>query len=243
MGFFPNIHDSSQDNVFGAETSNPEFEKFYEEHIRKLLFVRGGSRYVAKGNYNVTRLQCLKRLFPNARFVIPVRNPVSHVASLMKQHRLFCEEEKRDPRVLRHMCRVGHFEFGLDFRPINVGNRDVVEKIQRLWSTGQEVRGWAHYWASVYGFVADVLESDTELAALTFVVQYEDLCHNPLETLTRLYDHCEIEVGTETLQEEVTRLSPPSYCEMPFTDDQKAAIEEVTAQTQARIRRLGGQCP
>ncbi len=243
VAFFSTIHHPTQDNILDKETCNPGFEKFYKDHIRKLLFVRGGFRYLAKGNYNITRLQYLRKLFPDARFVIPVRDPINHVASLMKQHQLFCEQEKCDPRILNYMRRVGHFEFGLDLRPINVGNRGLVEKVQRLWITGEEVLGWAYYWASVYGFVADVLETDTEIMRATCVVHYDDLCNTPLETLARVYDHCDLDVHPETLQEQAKRVSPPSYYSMIFTVDQKDVIEGVTGETHRRIRRLCGPCP
>src|SRR5690606_16366424 len=90
--------------------SNPEFEKFYRDHLLKLLWVRDRSRYASKGNYNISRLPYLQKMFPEARFVVPIRHPVPHIASLMKQHRLFVEGETKYPRALAHMQRVGHFE-------------------------------------------------------------------------------------------------------------------------------------
>ena len=59
---------------------------------------------------------------PTARFIVPVRDPRWHVASLMKQHRLFWRRGQRDPRILKHMRRAGHLEFGLDRRAINAGD-------------------------------------------------------------------------------------------------------------------------
>src|SRR5262245_43245271 len=103
MAFFPQLHDPARCALLDRRTSNPEFAAFYRDHILKLLQLRGGRRYLAKGNYNITRLGYLQALFPGARFLIPVRDPVWHIASLMKQHALFCNAERADPRVLRHM--------------------------------------------------------------------------------------------------------------------------------------------
>ncbi|MGH6917242.1 MAG: sulfotransferase, partial [Geminicoccaceae bacterium] len=100
MAFFADRHDPAKDNVLSERDSAPEFEAFYRHHIRKLLLLRHGSRYLAKGNYNVSRLGFLRKLFPDACFVVPVRDPVGHIASLMKQQRLFCAEETRDPHIL-----------------------------------------------------------------------------------------------------------------------------------------------
>ena len=103
MAFFPGLHDPARSAVLSGEARHPEFEAFYRDHIRKLVRVRGGRRYVSKDNYNVSRLEYLLELFPDARFVIPVRDPVWHIASLMKQHALFCAGEQRHPEALRHM--------------------------------------------------------------------------------------------------------------------------------------------
>ena len=127
MRFFPEAHETGKDQVLTDATSNPAFERFYKDHLKKILLVRGGRRYLSKGNYNLTRFAYLLKLFPDARFIVPVRDPRWHIASLIKQHRLFCDEERRDPRILQHMRRAGHFEFGLDRRAINVG--DPVESI------------------------------------------------------------------------------------------------------------------
>src|SRR3546814_19092184 len=76
-------------------------------------------RSLAKGHYDYTRLGHLHRLFHDARFVVPIRDPVGHVASLMRQHERFRKVGREHPRARRHMRRAGHFEFGLDLRPIN----------------------------------------------------------------------------------------------------------------------------
>ena len=121
MAFFPEAHDPARSSVMGRQHTHREFERFYDEHLRKLLAVRKRQRYVAKGNYNLVRLGYLHRLYPDARFVLAIRDPVWHIASLIKQHRLFLAGESAEPRALEHMRRVGHYEFGLDRRPINIG--------------------------------------------------------------------------------------------------------------------------
>src|SRR3546814_13975856 len=67
----------------------------------------------------------------------------------MKQQRLFCEGERRHPAALEHMRRIGHFEFGIDRRPINVGDGAIGEVLQAF-ESGDEVRGQALYWASLH---------------------------------------------------------------------------------------------
>ncbi len=234
MAFFADCHDPAVSNVLDEQTSAPAFEAFYRNHIRKLLLLRRGKRYLAKGNYNVSRLGFLRKLFPDARFVVPVRDPVGHVASLIKQHRLFCKEEARDPRILDHMRRSGHFEFGLDRRPPHLGDSSMV---QRILAAG-EIEGQALTWASVYGHVADRLEGNPELARQTLLISYADLCAAPGETLARLYRHCGLDVAEETLQEQAARIGAPTYYKPDFTAEEIATISAVTDPTMARISRL-----
>ncbi len=238
MAFFADGHDPAVSNVLSDRDSAPAFEAFYRDHIRKLLLVRQGKRYLAKGNYNISRLGFLRKLFPDARFVVPVRDPVGHIASLIKQHKLFCAEETRDPKILDHMRRSGHFEFGLDRRPIHFGDDEMVQRIQALWQAGREVEGQALYWASAYGFVADLIERDPAVAEQTLVIHYDDLCAEPDATLARLYRHCGLEVAATKRREQAARVEAPKYYKPHFTDEQIGLIRAVTDATAARIQRL-----
>jgi Sulfotransferase family len=229
MRFFQGIHDTGRSQVLDAVTINPAFERFYADHLKKILLIRQGRRYLSKGNYNLTRFAYLKKLFPGARFVVPVREPRWHVASLMKQHRLFCAEEERDPRILKHMQRVGHLEFGLDRRAINTGDAAAAQGIERLWRDGEEVRGWARYWAMLYGFALDQKERDPAgLGEAVHLVRYEDLCDRPEETLTKAFAHAELPLGPGELAPMAARLSQPTYYDPGFTPAEEAVIAEET---------------
>lgn len=149
MAFFDHLHDTNRSAVLDEHTSNPAFEQFFKAHIKKLLLVRGAKRYVAKNNYNITRIAYLKKLFPDAEFIVPTRDKESHVASLMRQHERFCRAAKANPRTVRHMAQVGHFEFGPNRRPIHVGDQAAIDHILTLWQSGNEKEGWEAYWEMI----------------------------------------------------------------------------------------------
>jgi hypothetical protein len=235
MAFFPKLHDPAANAVLDRQTSHPAFESFYRDHIRKLLRVRGGHRYLAKGNYNVTRLEYLLELFPDARFVIPVREPRWHIASLIKQHALFCAGGEQNPAAVRHLQRVGHFEFGLDRRPVNAGDPATIERILACWHDGLEVEGWARYWSHIYGHVADRLEADPELRDAALVVRYEDLCRAPQATLQAVLDHLGLAVPEELLAALAAELHFPGYYQPRFTPEELATIDRLTETTAARF--------
>lgn len=239
MTFFPHCHDIAETNIFGAADRHPGFEEFYAAHIRKILFLRDGARYLSKNNYNVARLAYLRRLFPDARFVIPMRDPVGQIGSLMRQHRLFCVAGKSDNRIRSYMRRAGHFEFGPDRRAINFGAGDAALRIHDLWQRGEEVRGWAAYWAGVYGFVADLLASDDGLADSALIVDYSELCSRPSEALRAIHEFCALPVDDETIARQAAGVSSPTYYQDGLSDKDVATIEEETAAVVERMRRSG----
>jgi len=241
MAFFRDAHDPARSSVLDRDADNPAFERFYREHIRKLLAARGRRRYLSKGNYNVTRIGYLHNLFPDARFVVPVRDPVWHVASLMKQHELFCAGERGNPRAVDYMRRVGHFEFGLDLRPINSGDDEMIAEIQALWRHGEDVRGWARYWAMIYGHVADILERDPALREATMVLRYEHLCERPEETMRRLLAHCLLPVEDDVLTRFAGRLRPPGYYRPDFSQGELATIQEETCVIRRKFDYRGSE--
>jgi Sulfotransferase family len=235
MAFFPRLHQASHSDVLSDATSHPAFETFYREHIRKLVRVRGGRRYLSKGNYNVTRLEYLQKLFPDARFVIPVRDPVWHIASLMKQHALFCQGCSGHPEALRHLQRVGHFEFGLDRRPIHAGDPALLARIIDAWRRGDELEGWSLYWAHLYGFVADRLDANPALREAALVVRFEDMCRAPQETLQEALSHCRLDAPPSWLEDQAAVVRFPSYYRPRFSQDELATIERHTAATALRF--------
>jgi hypothetical protein len=239
MAFFPVLHDPAQSAVLPSTARHPEFEAFYRDHIRKLVRIRGGRRYLSKDNYNVSRLEYLLELFPDARFVIPVRDPVWHIASLMKQHALFCAGEERHPEALRHMQRVGHFEFGLDRRAINVGDPASLVQITDAWARGDEVEGWARYWAYIYGHLADRLAATPALKQASLVVWFEELCRSPRAMLDRTLAHCRLDAAPAWLEQRSAAIRFPSYYQPGFAAAELATIERHTAATAARFGYSG----
>ncbi|WP_262690536.1 sulfotransferase [Kordiimonas aestuarii] len=232
MHFFPNRHQMGQSAVLDENTSNKAFEAFYRDHIRKVLHLREGQRYLAKGNYNATRFAYLRHMFAGARFLVPVRHPEWHVASLMKQHRLFMEAAVKDPRITDHLRRSGHYEFGPGRRPVDLGDGRAYE-IHHLWQKGEEAEGWALYWASIYGHIADQLDHDAELKAATGIVRYEDMCGVPEATVAAVMDHVGLDHG-EVPARAREIVSAPCYYEPGFTDAERKAIKRQTAVVAAR---------
>ncbi|NHZ85322.1 MAG: sulfotransferase [Planctomycetia bacterium] len=234
MSFFKEIHDTSKNNLLDKNTVNNKFVKFYKNNIQKILFSRKGKRYVAKGNYNISRIAFLNAVFPNAKFIITIRNPVDHIASLIKQHSLFSQIEQDDKKVLSYMQTLGHFEFGLDRRPINFKNTDVTLEIQNHLNNDENVIGLAKYWSVLYSYVADLLENE-KLNPNIILVDYDRLCQNPAEILDAIYRKCEITIDESVLGEQAKTISAPEYYKNNFTN---VEINQINKETEITLKRL-----
>ena len=179
------LHDPGRVHVLDETVARPDFEDAYCTHLRKILALRDGKRYLSKGNYNVTRIKYLAKLFPDARFIVPIREPVAHVHSLVRQHRRFSRLALEDARVPHYLRAAGHYEFGAQRVPINVRAAEI-GWIEAAWADGDDYRGYARQWAAIYRYVDELRSSQPDLAERITIIRYEDLCGDPRRSLGKL---------------------------------------------------------
>jgi Sulfotransferase family len=225
--FFPFVHDPQVSHILTAHNDHPRFNKFYLDHLRKILLVRNGRRYISKGNYNVARLEYLCHLLPDARFVVPVRHPLTQVDSLVRQHRLFTRYSEENPRIPLYMQAVGHYEFGPQRVPINI-DRESPPRILSAWADGHDEIGYAVMWQSVYAHVQRLCSSGT-LQSQIKVVRYEDLCSNPRGTLEDVFHFCDLTEGAEEFLAALPDVSAPSEALKCLNGVQSNAVWHETA--------------
>ena len=230
MSFFNHLHDSKIANILDETTENQEFETFYRDSILKLLALRKSKRYVSKNNYNIARLPYLLKIFPDAHFIIPIRKPHDHIYSLHKQHKLLRAMQEQDPRGRRYMARHGHFEFGLDFKPVNFGHPENTQAILQDWRHEQYISAYARYWSEIYSFLHRQMTENPKLAKQCLIVRYDDLCTDPAAQIKAILDFCGLS------DENVTslwagRISAPDYYKPDFTAAETNIIDELTQDT------------
>ncbi|MCA9538512.1 MAG: sulfotransferase [Myxococcales bacterium] len=233
---FPSVHDPSLPAVLDPAHPNRAFDRFYTATLRKLLLARGKARYVAKANYNVTRVRYLLGLLPDARFIVMVRDPFEQIASMMKHDRVLAEIDAREPRAATVRAGMGHFEHGPARRPIHAGDATAVRTIQRAWAGGDAVRGYALHWRSIYSHVLELLD-DPAVAPHLLLVRYEDLIAAPGRTIDRMLGHAELDPSpfAATRAEYAARLSAPDYYRPEFTPAERDRIRAVTRSVAERL--------
>jgi hypothetical protein len=153
----------------GSKDYAPEFAAALRKTIAKVTLLHSQGqpesaarqlRYLSKNNANVSRLDALRRLFPQAVILVPFREPAAHVASLMQQHKRFLAQHQEDAFSRHYMRWLGHFEFGANLKPINFGN----------WLEGREPEPagvdenfWLEYWIHAYRYVLEKRSSGAVL--------------------------------------------------------------------------------
>lgn len=240
IAYFKGLHDETRSNVMDAGTGHKHFERFYKNHIRKLLYSQKKERYLAKNNYNITRMEYILRFFPDARFLITIRNPINHIASFMKQNEIFDKMEHGLPRDFKMISLIGHSEFGRHHTVINTGDSGKVKKIRQLWKEGRPVDGLAEYWAETYQYIAGIIESNLDSAGAFLVVPYEQLCDDAENMMNRILDHLALTEGaSEGLLEQMAAVfTAPDYYSPDFTEDEIERIIGITAPVAAKFGYL-----
>ncbi len=237
MHFFADAHRHDRSHMIDGKNSRPEFERYYRNHIRKLLLARKRPRYVAKNNYLVTRLEYLLQLFPDARIVVPVREPRQQVASLLKQHRLFTEQTMQDSRVSRQLRMAGHYEFGPHRCPILID-----EWQQPLYQDGVDDAAWyAQQWADVYGLLHQRMQTNPALQDACLVVRYEDACDDARAILQCVFAHIGLDDAASgaVIDACAPMINAPDYYQKDFSAAEEDLIRKVTAQVAAKFGYSG----
>ena len=232
MQFFDYLHDTTTSNVVTAKTEHAEFESVYRQTLKKLLWCRNAERIVSKNNYNITRIAYLAKMYDDARFVIAVRHPVDHIASIVRQHQLNLEQFSTASH-LSYLRNAGHFEFGSGRIPIALAV-DKTRYIQELWDQGRDVEGWAEYWNSIYAWTHDEILQNDELNTRCIVVPFEQLCADAEPKITDILSFCNLDTADGWLGDWVAKIDYQPKYSAPFTAEEREVIMGICGETAAR---------
>ena len=179
--FLPDKYLEDRLLTWEAEDRDPhdEFNGFFRSHIRKLLILRGATRYISKNNANISRIPKLLSMFPDAQVLVPFRRPVDHAASMWRQHQNFTRIHADEPFARRYMADIGHYDFGANLRPVAFGgwlDCDCPE-------SPDEVSFWLRYWCAAFESILELAEHPR-----VALVSYDVLCEAPATGLDAICD-------------------------------------------------------
>lgn len=191
---------------------NAAFADSFRTHMQKLILLRRVDaaptpRYISKNNANIARIAYLKKLFPDAQFVVPLRHPVEQAISLLRQHRNFTRQHAEEPFTWQYMADIGHFEFGQLHRPIRFPGLAGL--------AGEHIPGsldyWLAYWIAAYREVS-------QHHGLCFI-SFEGLCEQPAAGLSHLLDRLGLTAEKEPVADVAQMFRLPAARRQEFAAD------------------------
>ena len=216
--------DDCHDITATADFSDPVFERYLVSLIQRHLLVQGTPRFINKNPVHCLRMGYLQNLFPEARFVTIVRDPVDTVLSHYRtsahmQRILFVDEqtqhlfqEELHVDMLTARIKTRHYERTLS-----------LDKIHPL-------LGIANQWLDLEGAVLESAAHTPALADQVLALRYETLVSQPEQTLESIWDFIELQ-GEEA--EQITRVYAPQLSPSPA-----AALSAEEKEFLPRVREI-----
>jgi hypothetical protein len=141
-----------------------QLEVNFKHFINLICHKYGKSRYLSKNNQNIKRPELLRDIYPDAKILIPFRDPIQQAFSLVSQHKRFLEMSKSDAFVSHYMKWIGHTEFGRHYKPIMNHKNDFSDHLK--------INHWLEQWVLLYGWLCKKLSNKINIK----FVCYERLC-------------------------------------------------------------------
>ncbi len=147
-------------------------------------------RYLSKNNNNILRLNSIHESFPNAKILIPFRDPLQHAISLRTQHLRFSKLHESDSFSLKYFNWLGHYEFGLGHRPFLFDQ--TIDPRERGFKPG-DINYWLAIWINAYQHLLDNRKPQFDY------ICFESLCENPKLTLSEIFTAADLDIGKYNL--------------------------------------------
>lgn len=129
------------------DSSDEDIKKLFTNYIALINFVRGKNKYLSKNNQNIKRIETISSFFPNSKILIPFRNPLDQSVSLLNQHKKFIKINNKNKFIRHYMKLIGHTEFGPEYKPMYLINKDIKYK------NFNTINHWLEQWRDNYSYL------------------------------------------------------------------------------------------
>ncbi|MBN1264664.1 MAG: sulfotransferase [Anaerolineales bacterium] len=227
----PDVKDIS----LGVDYSDPEFESYLRSMIKRHMLFQRSRRFLSKNPVSCLRLDYLHKLFPDARFVTIVRNPLDTVLS---HYRMSSHMEKvfyQNPQTKWILQEGLHMDL--------LSMRIKTPSYDRTMDLNQEhaLLSLANQWADLETAVLDSVKNNEELAAHSLQLTYEDFVNDSRRVLNTLWDFTGLdgEAADQLTEKYKDILTPPEPLEL--TQEEKALLPRVLEIMKPAAERAGYQ--
>lgn len=160
-----NYSPEALDEIFFRTFKEKELKKYFERYVSLILMKYSKKIYLSKNNSNYKRLNLIKSIFVDANIFILYRDPLDQASSLLEQHIKFCKIQSEDKFVLDYMNYLGHYEFGLNYKPWNFSEN---------YRDHLSLNHWLEQWFVFYKNIIELIKNHNNV----YLVSYDDLCRD-----------------------------------------------------------------
>jgi hypothetical protein len=164
-----------------ASFTNPGFESTLRSIIRRHLLVQRVRRFLNKNPIHLLRLGYLHRLFPDARFVYILRDPLATVLSHYRMVQRIAEVIHPHPRARQAVEQGLH----LDVLTPRIKTRQYARTLEL--EQIHPLLGIAHQWRMMQLTALASLQANAALAHQTLRISYETLVATPADVLGQVW--------------------------------------------------------
>lgn len=169
------------DLTAGADFENPSFECELRGIIQRHLMVQGANRFLNKNPIHLLRLPYLHRLFPDARFVYIVRDPI---ATILSHYRMV---QRIAAAIHPHAQARQAIEDGLHLDVLTPRIKTNQYAATLALDHIHPLLGIAHQWRMMHLTALASLAANPDLAQQTIFVDYAALIASPAAVLNRVW--------------------------------------------------------
>jgi len=201
--FIENYRDGGFKKILNENYNNKTFEKFIENQIKKLIYVRNNSSfYLSKGNYFIFRLKYIEKINPGSKHVLCIRNPIDQCLSAVRTNKIFYENYNTNNYYNKETDFLCHFEFGYRKKNIFENNEFINEKPKDF---DVNYKYYLSEWIYTYEFVLNEYLQDSNFKNKILIVNYDKLDKN---ILNKIFNFCILKPSNKTLKYFEDNFSP-----------------------------------
>lgn len=138
--------------------------------------------YLTKNNNFILRYNSFRSINNKFNVIFMFREPLRHSFSLLRQHKKFSTFQKEDPFILTYMNWLGHHEFGINEKRMNL-DFDLVEKNKN------HLNYWLEVWINYYQFLLKIFDKKD------IIIDYDDFLNNPKKSINLISDNINLELS------------------------------------------------
>ena len=223
------------DLTAGADFGNPAFEGELRSIIQRHLMVQGAHRFLNKNPIHLLRLPYLHRLFPDARFVYIMRDPIAAILSHYRVVKRIAATIHPHPQARRAI------EDGLHLDVLTPRIKTSQYAATLALDNIHPLLGIAHQWRMMHLTALASLAANPDLAQQTMFVDYAVLVATPAAVLNRVWEFIGLADGAAAAITAVVAPTLTAPCTPPPSSDEAPwlpAVKEIVAPAAEQLAAL-----